>query len=105
MERNEESDDSQADRPAAGVAVIAAAGIGVGMVGRRGGARAAGPPRLGAGRPGYSWYRSMMGRYYGGSMMGGLASGWMMGREGLPVDDGRDQRARLDARRHAARLE
>jgi rusticyanin len=65
-----------------GVAVIAAAGIGVGAAvaasGPSGRPAAAGRP---AG-PGYSWYQSMMSRYYGGSMMGGSPGGWMMGRQG-----------------------
>jgi len=66
----------------AGVAVIAAAGIGVGVAiaasGPSGRPAAAGTT---AG-PGYSWYHSMMSHYYGGSMMGGSPEGWMMGREG-----------------------
>jgi rusticyanin len=66
----------------AGIAVIAAVGIGVGAAVAAGGPSgrpgAAGTP---AG-PGYSWYHSMMGRYYGGSMMGGSSSGWMMGPRG-----------------------
>jgi rusticyanin len=62
----------------AGVAVIAAMGIGVGV------AVAAGGPtsRPAAAGPGYSWYHSMMGRYHGGSMMGGPSNGWMMGPRG-----------------------
>ncbi len=66
----------------AGLAVIAAMGIGVGVAaavsGPSGRPAAAGTP---AG-PGYSWYQSMMSRYYGGSMMGGSPGGWMMGRQG-----------------------
>jgi rusticyanin len=65
----------------AGVALIAAVGIGVGVAvagGPRGRPSAAGP----TGGPGYSWYHSMMGRYYGGSMMGGSSTTWMMGRGG-----------------------
>ena len=66
----------------AGLAVIAAVGLGVGMAaatsGPSGRPTAAGTP---AG-PGYAWYHSMMGRYYGGSMMGGSPGGWMMGRGG-----------------------
>jgi rusticyanin len=71
----------------AGVAVIAAVGIGVGV------AVVASSPRspssssrpVAAGTPsgpGYAWYHSMMGRYYGGSMMGGSPSQWMMGAGG-----------------------
>ncbi len=66
----------------AGLAVIAAAGVGVGVAaavsGTSGRPAAAGTP---AG-PGYSWYQSMMSRYYGGSMMGGSPGGWMMGPQG-----------------------
>ncbi|HUY47233.1 MAG TPA: sulfocyanin-like copper-binding protein [Streptosporangiaceae bacterium] len=40
-----------------------------------------------AGGPGYSWYRSAMGRYYGRyfgpGMMGGSPYGWMMGQGGF----------------------
>lgn len=32
--------------------------------------------------PGYSWYRSMMSGYYGGTMMGGSPYGWMMSEAG-----------------------
>jgi rusticyanin len=61
------------------VAVLAVLGLGVGI-----GLAVAGPGggSAPAGTPGYSWYRSMMGRYYGGSMMGGSSGGWMMGRAG-----------------------
>ena len=66
----------------AGLAVIAAAGIGVGVAvatsSPAGRPAATGTP---AG-PGYSWYQSMMSRYYGGSMMGGSSGDWMMGRQG-----------------------
>jgi rusticyanin len=65
----------------AGVAVIAV-GIGVGAAvaasgptGRPGQARA-------TASSGYSWYHSMMGRYFGGSMMGGSSNGWMRGPRG-----------------------
>ena len=65
-----------------GVVVLAAVGLGVGIglavAGPGGRSAPAGTP----GGPGYSWYHSMMGRYYGGSMMGGSANGWMMGRGG-----------------------
>jgi rusticyanin len=66
----------------AGLAVIAAAGIGVGVAVATGGP---GSRPAAAGTPagaGYSWYQSMMSRYYGGSMMGGSPGGWMMGRQG-----------------------
>jgi rusticyanin len=66
----------------AGAAVIAAAGIGVGVAvaaSGPGGRPAAAGTTAG---PGYSWYHSMMSRYYGGSMMGGSSGGWMMGRQG-----------------------
>jgi len=65
-----------------GIAVIAALGIGVGVTvatSGPGGRPAAAGTTAG---PGYSWYHSMMGRYYGGSMMGGSPHGWMMGRGG-----------------------
>lgn len=66
----------------AGLAAIAAAGIGVGVA-----VAASGPIGRTAmagttADPEYSWYQSMMGRYYGGSMMGGSSGNWMMGREG-----------------------
>jgi rusticyanin len=32
--------------------------------------------------PGYSWYRSMMSGYYGGTMMGGPSYGWMTSETG-----------------------
>jgi rusticyanin len=62
----------------AGIALIAAVGIGVGV------AVAGGGPggRPSAAGPGYSWYHSMMGRYYGSSMMGGSSNGWMMSPRG-----------------------
>jgi rusticyanin len=66
----------------AGVALIAAVGIGVGVAVTGGGPSGRpGAARATAG-PGYSWYHSMMGRYFGGSMMGGSSSGWMMGPRG-----------------------
>lgn len=73
----------------AGVAVIAAAGLGVGLAVAASGPAsrpATGSTAAAAGRtpagPGYSWYHSMMGRYYGGSMMGGSPGRWMMGAGG-----------------------
>ena len=66
----------------ASLAVIAAAGIGVGVVvavsGPSGGPAAAGT----SAGPGFSWYQSMMSRYYDGSMMGGSSGNWMIGRQG-----------------------
>ncbi len=68
-----------------GVALVAAAGIGAGVAAAvtSGGS----PARTVAtspapGGPGYSYYRSMMGRYYGGSMMGSRSGHWMMGASG-----------------------
>ena len=64
----------------AGVAVVAAAGLGAGI-----GIAATGSPARPAATasPGYSWYRSMMGRFYGGgTMMGGTSGHWMMGGGG-----------------------
>ena len=70
-----------------GVAV-AASGGGPGPAGQPAGAASA-PASPGAGGapgypgPGYSWYRSMMGSYYGGGMMGGgTGPGWMMSQAG-----------------------
>ena len=78
----------------AGVAALAAIGLGTGIgvaVAGAGGSPASPPaspasaatPAASA-SPGYSWYRSMMGRYYGngGGMMGGSGNGWMMGTAG-----------------------
>ncbi len=78
----------------ASVAAIAAAGLGIGVavaVSGPGGQQAtaaggstgrtaavAGAPRNAA----YSYYRSMMGSFYGGSMMGGSSYRWMMGAAG-----------------------
>jgi rusticyanin len=66
----------------AGVALIAAAGIGVGAAVAAGGPGGRPSPAGATASPGYSWYHSMMGRHYGGSMMGGSPSGWMMGPRG-----------------------
>jgi len=71
-------------------AVVAAAGIGAGVAAAvtGGGSPAPSVATSGApGGPGYSYYRNMMGRYYGGSMMGGSMMGgrswhWMMGAAG-----------------------
>ena len=73
----------------AGVAVVAAAGLGTGVAiaasgspGQPAAAASSASPAASSG-PGYSWYRSMMGGYYGGMMMGGgPAGGWMMSEAG-----------------------
>jgi rusticyanin len=72
----------------AGVAVLAAAGLGTGLAvatsGSPGRPAAATSPAARA-TPGYAWYQSMMGRYYGGTgmgMMGGSSAGWMMTQAG-----------------------
>jgi len=74
----------------AGVAVVAAAAIGAGAAAAL--TASGSPARTMAaspapGGPGYSYYRSMQGRYSGGSMMGGSMMGgrswhWMMGTAG-----------------------
>ena len=65
------------------VAVVAAAGLGAGIAAA---ATSSSAPATAAASttasPGYSWYRSMMGRYYGGTMMGGSSYRWMMGAPG-----------------------
>jgi rusticyanin len=81
----------------AGVAVLAAAGLGTGVAVAAAGspgqpAAAASPAASGAAAspaaysaPGYSWYRAMMNGYYGaggGMMMGGPADGGMMSQAG-----------------------
>ena len=80
----------------AGVAVVAAAGLGTGVAAAvsstAGQPAAAGRAASGAGpgpaaysAPGYSWYRSMMSGYYGGpgpGMMGGSSYGWMTSQAG-----------------------
>ena len=78
-------------RVLAGVAVIAAAGLGTGVAIAASGSpgqpaaatssAASASPAASAG-PDYSWYRSMMSRYYGGSMMGGPSDRWMMSTAG-----------------------
>jgi rusticyanin len=77
----------------AGTAVVVAAGLGAGvaLAATSGGpgpaptASSAASPGA-ATDPGYSWYRSMMGSYYGGGMggmmSGGSAPGWMMSQAG-----------------------
>jgi rusticyanin len=74
------------------VAAVAAAGLGVGVTAAVTGTGS--PPRTTASSsapagPGYPYYRSMMGRYFGGgsmmgpgSMMGGRTWRWMMGASG-----------------------
>lgn len=81
----------------AGVAALAAAGLGTGVAVATSGASgqpaaAASPAASGTAAspaaylaPGYAWYRSMMGGYYGGpgmDMMGGSSYGWMMSQAG-----------------------
>ena len=80
----------------AGVAVLAAAGLGTGVAIAAGGsaghpAAAASPaapaasasPAASPSGPDYSWYQSMMSGYDGGpGMMGGSSSGWMMSPAG-----------------------
>jgi Sulfocyanin (SoxE) domain len=69
-------------------AAVAAAGLGAGLAATVGSGTPAPSASATAGPngPGYSYYRSMMGRYYGGSggpMMGGTSRyGWMMGQAG-----------------------
>jgi rusticyanin len=74
-----------------GVAVVAAAGIGATVavaVNGTGSQAPAASASASSSPAGYSYYRSMMGRYYGdsmmggGSMMGGRSSRWMMGASG-----------------------
>lgn len=64
------------------VAALAAAGLAVGVTLAVAGPASRSAPAGTPAGPGYSWYHSMMGRYYGGSMMGGSANGWMMGAGG-----------------------
>ncbi len=65
------------------VAVVTAAGLGAGIAAAATGSPA---PTVATSStpsgPSYSWYRSMMGRYYGGTMMGGTSYQWMMGGSG-----------------------
>jgi hypothetical protein len=71
-----------------GAAMVAAAGLGAGLAAASGSGTPA-PSASTTGSPngpGYAYYQSMMGRYYGtngGSMMGGTSGyGWMMGPAG-----------------------
>lgn len=73
----------------AAVAAVAAAGIGTGAAIAACGTGSPAPNVATSGTPGgpgYSYYRSMMGRYYGGMMGGGMMGGrswqWMMGASG-----------------------
>ena len=73
-------------------AALAAAGLGTAAVitacgtsGQTSGTAASASPPAGTqarAQDAYSYYRSMMGRYFGGSMMGGGARGWMMSPAG-----------------------
>jgi len=70
-------------------AAVAAAGLGVGLAAAVGSETPPPPASTSTAAspsgPGYAYYRSMMGRYYGsgGSMMGGTSGyGWMMGPAG-----------------------
>ena len=74
----------------AGVAVVAAAGLGTGVAiaagsspGQQAAATSSASPAASS-APGYSWYRSMMSSSYGGGTMmgGGPAGGWMMSQAG-----------------------
>jgi rusticyanin len=69
-----------------GVAVIAAAGLGVGVTiaATSGGSQAQTTVATSPGGPGYSYYRHMMGSYFGSSSMMGGTGGyrWMMGAAG-----------------------
>lgn len=62
---------------AVGVVAVAALGVGLGLSLSSSRSQAAGATRL----P-YAYYRSVIGRYGPGSMMGGGAGGWTMGRGG-----------------------
>jgi rusticyanin len=66
-----------------GVVALAAGGLGAGVaLATSGGSSSPGTVAPGTtGAPSYSWYRSMMGSFGGGSMMGG-SYGWMMGATG-----------------------
>lgn len=69
------------------VAAVAAAGLGTGIVIAASGSGSQAPAATAAAAPGsppYSYYRSMMSGYYGGSsMMGGSGNyQWMMGTTG-----------------------
>jgi len=88
----------------AGAAVIAAIGIGVGVAVAAGGPSGRPGPAGATAGPGYSWYHSMMGRYTRWLDDGRTVQRLDVGPRGIPLDDGRDQRARLDARRHDRHL-
>jgi rusticyanin len=67
----------------AGVAVLAAAGLGTGVAIATSGSSAQ-PAAAASSATGYSWYQSMMGGYYGtgSGMMGGSSLGWMTSQAG-----------------------
>jgi len=67
-----------------GAAALAAAGLGAGVAIAASSSPGQGSSAASAASApsGYSYYRSMMGRLYGGSMMGGTSYGWMMGSSG-----------------------
>jgi rusticyanin len=73
----------------AGIAVIAAAGLGTGVAVAASGSpgqptTASSAAPAASSSPSYSWYQSMMSGYYGngGGMMGGSSYGWMMSQAG-----------------------
>jgi hypothetical protein len=65
-------------------AVLALTGAGIAMAVAAASSPAPSAPAASApAGPGYSWYRSMMGRNFGGgTMMGGTPYRWMMGASG-----------------------
>jgi rusticyanin len=67
----------------AGVAVLAAAGLGTAVAVAASGSPAK-PAAASSSAPGYPWYQSMMGGYYGSGsgMMGGSSLGWMTSQAG-----------------------
>jgi hypothetical protein len=67
-------------RPAA-MAAVTAAGLAAATALAASGTSAA-PHRVAGSDPQYTYYRSMMGRYHGGMMMGGGPGRWMMGADG-----------------------
>jgi len=67
-----------------GVAALAAGGLGAGLA-LAAGSDSSSPQGTNTGAASYSYYQSMMGRFGGGSMMGGGYSyGWMMGGTTAP---------------------
>ena len=75
-------------RTLAMAAAVATAGLGAIACGASGQPAGTTPPAtirassLAGVQPSYSYYRSMMGRHFGGSMMGGGSRGWMMSPAG-----------------------